>query len=95
MSAGVVLPRHYSKRIIHIYMYDGITLLYIAYPLYLPPKRAFQLVANFESLPRNIVPTQDLARSLNIFSLPLLASIFTAIYGYKILKLMTPVSVYN
>ena len=39
--------------------------------------------------------TQDLARSLNLLPLPQLASYFTAIYGYKILKLMTPEYVYN
>ena len=59
-------------------------------------KRAFRLIANFQSVPtHHHVSTQDLARLLNLLSLPQLASYFTAIYGYKISTLMTPEYVDN
>ena len=71
------------------------TPLYITKPLYLLQKRAIQLIANFQSVPRHLVSTQDLAKPLNLLRLPLLASSFTAIYCSKILKLMILDYVYN
>ena len=96
-KAAVMFYHHFlfCHFIYGIHIYYGMTPLYITNPLYLLQKRAFRLITNFQSVPRHLVSTQDLARSLNLLPLPQLASYFTAIYGYKILKLMTPEYVYN
>ena len=40
-----------------IHIYYGMTPLYITNPLYLLQKRAFRLIANFQSVPRHLVST--------------------------------------
>ena len=96
-KAAIMFYHHFlfCHFIYGIHIYYGMTPLYITNPLFLLQKRAFRLMANFQSVPRHLVSTQDLARSLNLLPLPQLASYFTAIYGYKILKLVTPEYVYN
>ena len=91
-KAAILIYHHFlfCHFIYGIHIYYGMTPHYITNPLYLLQKRAFRLIANFQSVPRHLVSTQDLARSLNLLLLPQLASYFTAIYAYKILKHQRP-----
>jgi hypothetical protein len=73
-----------------IHIYYNLAPAHITNPIFLLQKRAFRLIAFVHFIPKHLISTQDLSRSLNLLPLPQLASYFSATYSYKILNMLAP-----